>query len=123
MAIIRRNASGLQEPISRAKPFVPDPRAKLTEYEGRDKMFIAAAVYDEVNPKTIPAEDLAGLLRVPSNADDFEKVYRNRIRNRNTAIRATCVLCIGGPKKVRACPSVTCSLWPFRMGSNPFRRR
>ena len=37
------------------------------------------------------------------------------------AIRSKCLDCSGGAvSEVRKCVAVTCSLWPFRMGSNPF---
>ena len=37
------------------------------------------------------------------------------------AIRSKCLDCSGGVvSEVRKCIAVTCSLWPFRMGSNPF---
>ncbi len=38
------------------------------------------------------------------------------------AIRSKCLDCCGGqPSEVRACPSAGCDLWPYRMGTNPFR--
>lgn len=83
----------------------------------------ATIIYDEVNPKQIPLGDLLTLVRKPQNNETVDKVYRNRIRSRQTAIRAFCVLCIGGsPKAVRMCVKVDCPLWLFRLGSNPFRR-
>lgn len=40
------------------------------------------------------------------------------------AIRAKCVDCSGGSlAKVRECAATSCALWPFRMGTNPNRRR
>lgn len=37
------------------------------------------------------------------------------------AIRAKCLDCCGGSEaEVRKCVSVTCPLWPMRMGRNPF---
>ena len=40
------------------------------------------------------------------------------------AIRAKCLDCSGGSRaKVAKCVCVDCALWPFRMGSNPFRAR
>jgi len=39
------------------------------------------------------------------------------------AIRANCVECSGGSAaEARKCVTVTCPLWPYRMGKNPFRR-
>jgi hypothetical protein len=38
------------------------------------------------------------------------------------AIRAKCIDCSGGSDtEARKCVAVGCPLWPFRMGSNPFR--
>jgi hypothetical protein len=37
------------------------------------------------------------------------------------AIRSKCLdCCCGAASEVRKCVAVTCSLWLFRMGSNPF---
>lgn len=48
--------------------------------------------------------------------------YKARIGNRQLlAIRAHCVECFGGqPQSVADCPSRSCALWPWRMGTgNP----
>lgn len=38
-------------------------------------------------------------------------------------IRAKCVDCsVHQPKEVRLCQFVTCPLWPYRMGTDPFRK-
>jgi hypothetical protein len=38
-------------------------------------------------------------------------------------IRAKCLdCCCGSPYEVRRCISIDCPLWPFRMGTNPWRR-
>src|SRR5262249_4021609 len=40
-----------------------------------------------------------------------------------STIRKKCLDCCGeAPSEVRRCPSVKCALWPYRMGSNPFRK-
>ena len=37
------------------------------------------------------------------------------------AIRAKCIDCSGGyAAEARKCVAITCALWPFRMGYNPF---
>jgi len=47
--------------------------------------------------------------------------YKDRIKNPLTGIRAMCVECMGGqPQMVNKCPSTSCALYPFRMGSNPY---
>jgi hypothetical protein len=38
--------------------------------------------------------------------------------------RAKCLDCCGGqPGEVRRCLALTCPIWPFRMGTGPFRGR
>lgn len=40
------------------------------------------------------------------------------------AVRANCIDCSGGNMaEVRRCRMAWCPLWPYRMGSNPFRKR
>ncbi len=40
------------------------------------------------------------------------------------AIRQNCIsCCMGNRAEVRRCGIVTCSLWPYRMGTNPTRAR
>ena len=40
------------------------------------------------------------------------------------AIRAKCLdCCCGSPQEVRLCPCVNCSLYRFRLGHNPARKR
>lgn len=41
-----------------------------------------------------------------------------------SAIRAKCIDCSGGnAAEARKCVAITCALWPFRMGRNPFHAR
>jgi hypothetical protein len=40
------------------------------------------------------------------------------------AIRRKCIDCSGGKiAEVRHCEAIACPLWPFRLGSNPYRVR
>lgn len=40
------------------------------------------------------------------------------------AIRANCIACCAGNSaEVRRCAMVTCDMWPYRMGTNPFVSR
>jgi hypothetical protein len=75
------------------------------------------------NPKELPFEELRDHVRMRRpDSDGIEAKYRERIKNRATAIRAYCVECQGGfLVAVKECPSVTCPLHPFRMGSDPLR--
>ena len=46
------------------------------------------------------------------------------IINMGKAVRQNCLDCSGGSiKDVRECNIPTCSLWPFRMGKDPGRKR
>lgn len=119
MPILKRdkNAPAVQ---STAPDYVPDKDAVLEAFPNPRRA--AMILYDENTPvKKIPLDDIALLTRMPDNATNQDVVYRNRIKSRMTAIRAFCVLCVGGPRAARMCPSVSCPLWPFRMGHNPFR--
>ena len=43
-------------------------------------------------------------------------------RPRAAAIRSMCLQCMGGsPMEVRLCVSSPCPLWPYRMGTDPWR--
>ena len=41
--------------------------------------------------------------------------------SRGDAITAKCRDCAGSSHEVRACEVGTCALWPFRLGSDPWR--
>lgn len=74
------------------------------------------------NPKHIPIKELREHIRSAHNDDGQVALYRSKIKNRATAIRAFCVNCMGGDTVgVRQCPSITCPLHPFRMGKDPLR--
>lgn len=52
---------------------------------------------------------------------DLEAMGRPRI-NRASAIRAKCIeFCAGSPIEVRRCGAIDCALWPFKMGTDPYR--
>ncbi len=58
--------------------------------------------------------------KVPS---DFLARYYGE-KNPLRAIRAKCLdCCCGSASEVRKCVAVDCSLWPFRIGVNPFRKK
>ncbi len=45
-------------------------------------------------------------------------------QSRGDAIRAKCLdCCSGAPSEVRRCGDIACPLWPFRMGTDPWRER
>ena len=54
---------------------------------------------------------------------DLEAMGRPAI-SRGDAIRAKCLECCNrSPTEVRRCGMIDCALWPFRMGTNPYRER
>lgn len=74
--------------------------------------------------KEFTIEDYVIALRTPfDSTNPQERRYRNRVRNRGTAITAFCITCQGGRKAVTECMSVTCPLWAFRLGNDPFYGR
>ena len=47
-----------------------------------------------------------------------------RAKNPQKAIRAKCHdCCCGHAAEVRKCVATDCTLWPFRLGANPFRKK
>ncbi len=47
-----------------------------------------------------------------------------RAQNPLKAIREKCLhCCCGNAAEVRKCVAVDCPSWPFRMGTNPFRKK
>lgn len=54
----------------------------------------------------------------------YPAVNNNHSPNPLKAIRAKCLdCCCDSPVEVRLCPSRNCALHPFRLGTNPFRRK
>ena len=57
------------------------------------------------------------------SADDLARLGFARV-SRGDAIRAKCLDCMGGsPSEVRRCEAGGCALWPFRMGTDPWREQ
>jgi hypothetical protein len=77
------------------------------------------------DPNDIPLETLRYIVNKAPNSpapDAVTMQYRDKIKSKAPSIRAKCVKCMGGaPSLVKGCPSTTCLLWPFRMGTNPVR--
>jgi hypothetical protein len=66
-------------------------------------------------------EDRVTAMRTPYDPKNTQEIrYRNRVRNRATAITAMCITCQGGRKAVTECLDTQCPLWPFRFGGDPF---
>ena len=57
---------------------------------------------------------------------DYDKIirkYREQATTPKKAIRSHCIECMGGLiAEVNRCTSHDCSLYPFRMGKNPFHK-
>lgn len=54
-------------------------------------------------------------------ADELTALGKPRI-SKGDAIRAKCLdCCAGSPAEVRRCSMVDCTLWPFRMRTDPYR--
>ena len=54
----------------------------------------------------------------------IKKVKNGKLKNPVRAIREHCLECSGwSSAMVTDCPSSECSLYPFRIGKNPYRRR
>ena len=93
-----------------------DPPASIVRKAGA----IAAAIETEAGALLTTADRVIAM-RTPNDPNNpQEQRYRNRVRNRGTAITAFCITCQGGRKAVTECIDVTCPLWAFRFGSDPF---
>lgn len=56
-------------------------------------------------------------------SDDMQAIGLERV-SRGDAIRAKCIDCMGGNSaEVRRCGDKACALWPFRMGTDPWREK
>lgn len=92
----------------------------LTHYAGMH-------LYGGTDPKAAPVSDLKHLVCFTKPGDDnvdLQVKYRKRISGPLTGIRAFCVSCMNGQTAlIKDCSAVTCALWPFRMGGNPFYGR
>lgn len=78
---------------------------------------------DGVPPYRELREDGEQQGRDPRNlsSDDLTAIGLER-QSRGDAIRTKCLDCAGqSPAEVRRCSAVDCSLWPFRMGTDPWR--
>jgi hypothetical protein len=65
------------------------------------------------DPREVPKEILAKYFRVEAGG-----------AGNGNVVRAKCLdCCCGQESEVRKCTAFGCSLWPYRMGSNPFTNR
>lgn len=60
------------------------------------------------------------------HAKDVAKRNISNMKNPVKAIRAKCIDCCGAEdyiKRIKECEILECALYPFRMGTNPFRTK
>jgi hypothetical protein len=82
---------------------------------------VALSLRAETPDADLTIQDRVTLMRTPFDTKNMqEQRYRNRVRNRATAITAFCITCVGGRKAVTECIDTHCPLWSFRFGSDPF---
>lgn len=109
-----------------AKPKEPMPEAGIVDYFGDDPAqrlrigMVAISMGDQPDAK-FNVTDRVALLRTPYDKKNLqERRYRNRVKNRATAITAMCIVCQGTRKAVTECIDTACPLWAFRFGGDPF---
>ena len=76
----------------------------------------------EISPFQSDEGELIG--KHPSDVPPNSLCLKFRVQNPLKAIRETCLdCCCGNASEVRKCVAVDCPSWPFRMGTNPFRKK
>jgi hypothetical protein len=76
----------------------------------------------EISQDKTDGGELVG--RRPSDVPSGFLALNFGAQNPVKAIRAKCLdCCCGNAAEVRKCVATKCALWPFRMNSNPFRKR
>jgi hypothetical protein len=76
----------------------------------------------EISPYQADEGELIG--KHPSDVPSQILTLKFRAQNPSKAIREKCLdCCCGNAAEVRKCVAIDCPLWPFRMGTNPFRKR
>jgi hypothetical protein len=76
----------------------------------------------EISPSQADEGELIG--KLPGNVPSQILSQKFRSQNPLKAIREKCLdCCCGNAAEVRKCVAIDCALWPFRMGTNPFRRK
>jgi hypothetical protein len=76
----------------------------------------------EISPFKADEGELIG--KHPSDVPSEGLSLKFRAQNPLKAIREKCLdCCCANAAEVRKCVAVDCALWPFRMGTNPFRKK
>ena len=76
----------------------------------------------EISPFQTDEGELIG--KHPSDVSPQILSLKFRAQNPLKAIREKCLdCCCGNATEVRKCVSIDCALWPYRMSTNPFRKK
>ncbi len=74
-----------------------------------------------LDPSKMGQTDLQAVTEAMYALMDQGGKYPSKLGRRD-AIRRRCIDCCGGePSEVRRCEAIPCSLWPFRLGGDPYR--
>jgi len=76
----------------------------------------------EISPYQADGGELIG--KHPADLSPQILSQKFTAQNPQKAIREKCIdCCCGDTSEVRKCVAVDCALWPFRMRTNPFRKK
>jgi hypothetical protein len=106
-----------------AKPKTPIPQDAIEEgyFHGIDDPSIVRTIGAIDSDTGFGIADYVAVMRTPYDTKNPQEIrYRNRVRNRATAITAMCIVCTGSRKLVTECIDTNCPLWAFRFGGDPF---
>lgn len=110
----------LQAELSELRPGPKTIKRILSIRERIERVELELSVHG-ADPDQLPVAVLKQIA-LPIDIDFIERKYREGINNRESAIRAYCVWHMSGSADdVRYCRDTTCPLWPFRMGTDPFK--
>ena len=76
----------------------------------------------EISPYQADEGELIGKHPIEMSSDFLPLKFR--AQNPLKAIREKCLdCCCGNAAEVRKCVAIDCALWPFRLRTNPFRKK
>lgn len=150
MAVVGRTrpaapAAKTTTPLTRRRPvqlkLVEEPAEEVRRQRPRARPPLPQAERQEERLFATPAEPVRIIGPEPTEEDrkaqntayswservDYDRIindYKDGVNSYKTAIRSHCVECMGGlVQSIKGCTSMGCSLYPFRMGENPFDER
>jgi hypothetical protein len=103
-----------------------DPKSRVSGMRVREKLktCVIALCYGSDDPADVPIDYIRHSLKFPLYGSDLSSEQAAGINSPVRAIRMMCVNCqSGNVAMVRQCAAINCTLWPFRMGHNPFSGR